>query len=252
MNSNNDVKEEELFQTNDQENKSELEKETEKDMYPMIKKVSDYVSQHDYMFRICIVGEANVGKTSLLTRYCDNVFKETYTNTIGVDFRVVTLQYNNILSKVHIWDTAGQERFKSISVNYFRSAHGFLFVYDISNKSTFQNLYSWIEMAFTNNKTSVVNFLVGNKSDLSDSRQVSVEEGKDLAMNKKLTFFETSAKNNNNVNKLFEFFTYKLIEYYSKNKKDYERLSKTGEERLKMDQVKNLEVPPKNKSKCAC
>ena len=229
------------------------ETENQEEEFPMVRRVSEYISKHDYMFRICIIGDANVGKTSLLTRYCDNVYKETYNSTIGVDFRVVTLQYNNTVAKIHVWDTAGQERFKSISVNYFRSTHGFLFMYDITNKQSFQNLNNWIDMAYSTNKSSVVNFLIGNKSDLETNRQVSTEEARDLAEIRKFNFFETSAKDNQNVNKAFEFFAYKLIDYYSKHKGDYEVLSKGDNSgRLKIDDVSNsLDIVKKNK-KCAC
>lgn len=228
-------------------------KRFENQNFPMIRRVSEYISKHDYMFRICIIGDANVGKTSLLTRYCDNAFKDIYNSTIGVDFRVVTLQYNNTIAKVHVWDTAGQERFKSISVNYFRSTHGFMFMYDITNRQSFQNLQTWIDMAFASNKNSVVNFLIGNKSDLEENRQVSTEEAKDLADLRNFSFFETSAKDNTNVSKAFEYFTYKLVEYYSKNTRDYENLSKGDNNgRLKMDEVSNSLDITKKKKKCAC
>ncbi len=218
----------------------------------LMKRVSEYISNHDYMFRICIVGDANVGKTSLLTRYCDNVFKETYNNTIGVDFRVVTLKYNDAFTKVHIWDTAGQERFKSISVNYFRSTHGFIFLYDVTSKISFNNLNSWIEMAFNSNKSSVVNFLIGNKSDL-DSRQVSPEEGKEFAARYKFNFLETSAKMNENVELTFKFFAYKLLQYFSKNKFDYERMSNASMDKLKIEELsKSLDIAEKSKKTCAC
>jgi small GTP-binding protein len=218
----------------------------------LMKRVSEYISKHDYMFRIGIVGDANVGKTSLLTRYCDNVFKETYNNTIGVDFRVVTLKYQESFTKVHIWDTAGQERFKSISVNYFRSTHGFIFLYDVTNRTSFSNLNTWIEMAFNANKSSVVNFLIGNKTDLQN-RQVSQEEGRELAARYKFNFLETSAKINENVDVAFKFFAYKLINYYSKNKIDYERMSNASMDKLKIEELtKSLDVSQKTKSKCAC
>jgi hypothetical protein len=97
---------------------------------------------HDcnHQFRICLVGDSNVGKTSLLNRYCDDQFKVTQTNTIGVDFKVLALKFNDISIKLQIWDTAGQERFRSISVNYFKSAHGFIIVYDLTNRDSFNNL----------------------------------------------------------------------------------------------------------------
>jgi small GTP-binding protein len=214
-------------------------------------KVTEFVAQFDYMFRICIIGDANVGKTSLLTRYCDNVFKETYTNTIGVDFRVVSLRYRDLLAKIHVWDTAGQERFKSITMNYFRSTHGFIFVYDVTNKSSFNNLQSWVEMAFNSNKNTEVNFLVGNKVDMVGSRAVSQEAAMELASMYKMHYLETSALSNENVSKLFEYFGLHLIEYYSKNKKAYEGFNK--EEKLKVEASDlNYQLLQKKKKKSCC
>jgi Ras-related protein Rab-1A len=240
----------------DNENQTQNDEQPciDENQFKYVRRVSQYVSNYDYMFRISIIGDANVGKTSLLTRYCDSVFKENYNNTIGVDFRLITLQFkDNVFTKLHIWDTAGQERFKSISVNYFRSVHGFMFVYDISDKNSFMNLQSWIELAFANNKNSVVNFLVGNKNDLIEKRQVSENEGKELASIRKFNFLETSAKNNDNVDKIFQYFCYKLISHYSKHKNDYEIISKKQNEKLKMEDInKNLEIPQRKKKKCAC
>ena len=184
--------------------------DTETNSITLPKKIDDYVSKYDYTFRICIVGDANVGKTSILMRYCDNVFKESYVNTIGVDFRVLTLKYNNTMAKIHVWDTAGQERFKSISVNYFRASHGFIFVYDVTNKQSFLNLSNWIDTAFNSNRNTEINFLVGNKNDMKN-REVEIEEAKDFAISRNMTYLETSALNSFNINKLFEFFGFKLI-----------------------------------------
>jgi Ras-related protein Rab-1A len=226
--------------------------ENQKDDYPLPKKITEFVSQFDYMFRICIIGDASVGKTSLLTRYCDNVFKESYTNTIGVDFRVVSLKYKDLLAKIHVWDTAGQERFKSISINYFRSTHGFIFVYDITNKQSFNNLSTWLELAFTNNRNTEVNFLVGNKCDLVNNRAVSQEEAKDLADLHKMNYLETSALANENVNQLFEFFGYKLIDYYSKNKKAYEGFNKEEKLKIEAHDMNYQLLTKKPKKSCSC
>jgi Ras-related protein Rab-1A len=220
--------------------------------FPILKKIHEF-DKHDYMFRICIIGDASVGKTSLLTRYCDNVFKEFYHNTIGVDFRVISLKYNDILAKIHIWDTAGQERFKSITVNYFRSTHGFMFVYDITNRQSFQNLNTWVDLAMAWNKnSSKVSFVVGNKCDLYENRKVTKEEGYEFANSRKYTYLETSAKTCENVGKAFEYFAYKLIEYYQQNKKVYESENQSA---VKIDDVNNgtdiLQIKDKKK-KCGC
>ena len=178
-------------------------------------------SSYKFIFRICLLGDSGVGKTSLLTRFVDRTFSESYNNTIGVDFRVVTLKYNDIISKVHIWDTAGQERFKSIAVNYFRSTHGFVFVYDITDDNTFNSIENWINLAFSNSSLQVINFLVGNKCDEESQRKVDKNKAAEFAKLKNLYFLETSAKKDNNVTKLFEYFTYKLIEYFNNNKDKY-------------------------------
>ena len=214
---------------------------------PKLIKLSDYSSLHKYIFRICLLGDSGVGKTSLLTRYCDEVFKEKYSNTIGVDFRVVTLKFKDILAKVHIWDTAGQERFKSIAVNYFRTSNGFIFCYDITNKKSFESIQKWVELAFSNNDSHKVNFLIGNKCDLKDKRDVNIEEGENFAKTNNFSFIETSARDNTNVDKVFQFFTYRLISYYEKNKEDYQG-DQTERRLSKAEKIST--VREKNDCKC--
>ena len=212
-----------------------------------IERINDYQIQHKYIFRICIIGDPSVGKSSILTRFCDNTFKENYNNTIGVDFRVVTLKYNDIVVKLHIWDTAGQERFRSLAINYFRSANGFIYVYDISNQDSFNNVNSWINLVTNNNKNAVVNILIGNKCDKEDERGIEKEEGEHLAEEKHFYFLETSAKNNENIEKIFEVFVRDLVEYYSKNEYvECENLQITD------TKTENIETIRKEDSKCKC
>ena len=226
---------------------NEQKEENEENIH--LEKIVDNTIGHKYMFRICLIGNICVGKTSLLARYADNSFKESYANTIGVDFRVITLKYKDIIAKVHIWDTAGNERFKSITINYYRSSHGFIYVYDITSKESFENLDMWINLTNENCGTNAINFLVGNKSDLEKEREVSKEEGEEFAKKYDLIFIETSAKNNDNVGKLFEFFTYKLIEYYQKNTDKY--IGNNSDTLDSFSQFTNLEINDK-KSGCQC
>ena len=224
------------------------ENELEEDKYiKNIEKIIDFQQTHKYLFRICLLGDAAVGKTSLLTRFCDDSFKENYNNTIGVDFRVVTLKFKNIISKLHIWDTAGQERFRSLALNYLNNSHGFIFVYDITNKQSFNNVINWINLAYEKNKNSIVNFLVGNKNDKEEERAVTEEEGKNLAEEKKLLFLETSAKKDNNVQKLFYYILYKFLEYYKTN--EYKE-----DEQVKLSNGNSEEISTKRNSenKCSC
>ena len=229
--------------------KDENNKEKEDDIDNIhMEIINDSNIGYKYIFRICLLGDSGVGKTSLLTRFVDRSFTDYYHNTIGVDFRVVTLKYKDIISKVHIWDTAGQERFKSIAVNYFRSTHGFIFVYDITDDNSFSNIESWINLAFNNSSLQVVNFLVGNKSDEESQREVDKNKAMEFAQLKNLNFLETSAKNNDNVEKLFEYFTYKLIEYFSNNKDKYivENHNNT------LDNYEEIQSDNENNKKCAC
>jgi Ras-related protein Rab-1A len=223
-----------------EENESEVDK-----FINSVEKLSDYQQQHKYLFRICLLGDANVGKTSLLSRFCDNSFKENYNNTIGVDFRLVTLKCNGYISKIHIWDTAGQERFRSLALNYLNNSHGFIFMYDITDRDSFNNVVNWIDLALEKNVKTIANFLVGNKCDNEGKRQISIEEGKNLAKDKNLFFMETSAKANNNVQKLFYFFLYKLIEFYKTN-------NYVDEEKLVLNKENSEEISTIRPSKKNC
>ena len=223
------------------------EEEKDENSYPKITRLNEFQSNHKYIFRICLLGDSGVGKTSLLTRYCDSIFKDKYSNTIGVDFRVVTLKYKDILTKIHIWDTAGQERFKSIAVNYFRTSNGFIFCFDITQKKSFDNVKKWVELAFSNNDSNKVNFLIGNKMDLNNKREVDIEEAENFAKTNKFTYVETSSKENTNVEKVFEFFTYKLISYYEKNQEEYQ--GDSNQRRLSKAHVINT---VREKKKCNC
>ena len=128
------------------------EEEKDENSYPKITRLNEFQSNHKYIFRLCLLGDSFVGKTSILTKYSDGEIPKKYNSTIGVDFKVITLELNDIITKIHIWDTAGQERFKSITVNYFKNSHGFIFVYDITNRESFENLNNWIDLAFQNNQ----------------------------------------------------------------------------------------------------
>ena len=213
-------------------------------------RITDSNSNYNFIFRISLVGDCNVGKTSLITRFCDNIYKESSMNTIGVDFRVIDLKYNDELIKLHIYDTAGQERFRSMATGYFKTTHGFMFIYDITKKSTFENLQTWIDIAMNNSNTFGINFLVGNKCDKKEERKVTQNEAEQFAKEKNLIFFETSAKNNRNVKKSFEYLVYKLIKHMKKNEGDYQEVLQKGKGQVLTSDI--LEKKDDVKKKCGC
>lgn len=228
--------------SDDKENESEVDK-----FIKSIEKLTEYQQEHKYLFRVCLLGDAGVGKTSLLSRFVDNSFKDNYNNTIGVDFRIVTLKQDNTIYKIHIWDTAGQERFRSLALNYLNNSHGFIFIYDITDKESFNNVLNWVNLALEKNVRTIANFLVGNKCDNEEQRKVSQEEAENLAKEKGLVFLETSAKTDNNVQKLFYFFLYKLVEYYKKN--EYVEEEKVV---LKQENSEEILTTREEKNKCKC
>lgn len=158
----------------------------------------------DYMFKLLIIGNSSVGKTSFLFRYADDSFTSAFVSTVGIDFKVKTVFRNDKRVKLQIWDTAGQERYRTITTAYYRGAMGFILMYDITNEESFNAVQDWctqIKMYSWDNAQVV---LVGNKMDLEEERVITTERGNRLAEQLGLDFFETSAKENINVKQVFD------------------------------------------------
>lgn len=158
---------------------------------------------YDYLFKVLLIGNSSVGKSSLLLRFVDNQWSDLFVPTIGVDFKIRTMEIDNKNVKLQIWDTAGQERFKNITASYYRGAHGIFVVYDISDTESFKNINNWLIEIEKNANKNVYKILVGNKCDLEDKRTVSYQQGKELAETYGMQFIETSAKSNTNVEEAF-------------------------------------------------
>ena len=157
----------------------------------------------DYLLKYIIIGDAAVGKSNLLLRYVHGQFKPEYQLTIGVEFGAKNIEIDSKMFRIQIWDTAGQENFRSITRAYYKNSVCALVVYDISSRDSFNNVMSWIEDCKNQSPKTIFIVLVGNKSDLDDKRQVSYEEGKELADKNELLFFESSAKDGINVDEIF-------------------------------------------------
>ena len=157
----------------------------------------------DYLLKYIIIGDAAVGKSNLLLRYVHGQFKPEYQLTIGVEFGAKNIEIDSKMFRIQIWDTAGQENFRSITRAYYKNSVCALVVYDISSRDSFNNVMSWIEDCRNQSPKTIFIVLVGNKCDLEDKRQVTYEEGKELADKNELLFFESSAKDGINVDDIF-------------------------------------------------
>ncbi|KAM7539003.1 hypothetical protein Aperf_G00000057752 [Anoplocephala perfoliata] len=162
------------------------------------------IAQHDYIFKLLLVGDSGVGKSCLLVRFADDAFYENFSSTIGVDFKIRTIDLDGHHIKLQIWDTAGQERFRTMTVAYYRGAHGIIVVYDVTSEESFANLETiWLEEIKRHARPEVTKILVGNKSDLEERRRVTYERGAEFAQLHGMDFFETSAKNASHVEDAF-------------------------------------------------
>lgn len=166
----------------------------------------------DFLFKIILVGDSDVGKTCVVQSFKSGIFIEKQQNTIGVDFTVRTLDIDGKRVKMQVWDTAGQERFRTITQSYYRSAHGAIVAYDITRRTTFESVSHWIREVEQYGAASVLLILIGNKSDLQAQRQVLFEDACTLAENKGvLAALETSAKEAQNVEAAFILMARELL-----------------------------------------
>uniref|UniRef100_A0A671NHD9 Ras-related protein Rab-6B-like n=1 Tax=Sinocyclocheilus anshuiensis TaxID=1608454 RepID=A0A671NHD9_9TELE len=150
-------------------------------------------------FKLVFLGEQSVGKTSLITRFMYDSFDNTYQATIGIDFLSKTMYLEDRTVRLQLWDTAGQERFRSLIPSYIRDSTVAVVVYDITNVSSFQLTSKWIDDVRTERGSDVIIMLVGNKTDLEEKRQITIEEGEQRAKELNVMFIETSAKTGSNV-----------------------------------------------------
>ncbi|KAL4230870.1 Ras-related protein Rab-30 [Mactra antiquata] len=170
------------------------------------------MEDYKYLFKIVLIGEAGVGKTCLVRRFTQGLFPPGQAATIGVDFMIKTVEIEGDKVKLQIWDTAGQEKFRSITQSYYRAAHGLILVYDVCSQRTFDALPQWLTDidSFANEK--VLSYLVGNKIDRGDAREIPTHVGEQFAERYEMKYIETSAKEADNVDKLFLDIASRLTE----------------------------------------
>ncbi|XP_058472223.1 ras-related protein Rab-15-like isoform X1 [Solea solea] len=173
--------------------------------------------QYDILFRLLLLGDSGVGKTCMLRRFTDCEFDPSHISTIGVDFKMKTLEIDGIKVRVQIWDTAGQERYQTITKQYYRRAQGIVFVYDITSEQSFQHIAKWASDVDEYAPDKVQRMLVGNKCDDELRRQVTKEQGSKLAQSYDMEFFETSASNNSNIREAFTRVTELVLQAHNRD-----------------------------------
>lgn len=153
--------------------------------------------------KLLLIGDSGVGKSSLLLRFADGTFTTSFISTIGIDFKIKSLELGGKKCKLQIWDTAGQERFRTITSAYYRGAMGILIVYDVTDETSFQNVIMWMKNIDQHAGKAVNRILVGNKADMPH-RVVTTQQGIDLAAKYCIPFIETSSKTGENVDDCFQ------------------------------------------------
>ncbi len=170
--------------------------------------------KYDYLFKILFVGNSGVGKTSILLRYTDDIFISSFISTIGIDFKIKTIEINNKIIKLQIWDSSGKECFRTITSAYYREAMGIIYVYDITNYQSFGEIEMWIKSTM-NVSDDNIKMIIGNKCDLESQRMIQTLEGKELAKKYDTLFYEVSSRENINISKSISKISEKI-----KNKLD--------------------------------
>jgi len=169
-----------------------------------------HTSEYDFLFKLLLIGDSGVGKSCLLLRFADDTYTESYISTIGVDFKIRTIELEGKTVKLQIWDTAGQERFRTITSSYYRGAHGIIVVYDVTNIDSFTSVKQWLIEIDRYASEGVNKLLVGNKSDLTSKKVVEYSVAKEFAEALNMPFLETSAKNATNVEQAFLLMAKKI------------------------------------------
>ena len=203
----------------------------------------------DIYLKILLIGDTSVGKTSILCKYIDDEFSDTYLSTIGIEFKIKSLIINGKKVLLRIWDTSGQERYRSITQNFYRNANGILFIFDITKKETFDNIKIWLTDSENCEDTKVAKMLIGNKIDLENKRKIDNETIKKFAEKKEMKYFEASAKEGINIDNIFRELAELILFNKSKEENEEETIRNRNRENsfnLSFDSIE----PIKKKTCC--
>ena len=191
--------------------------------------------KEDYKLKVVIVGDSGVGKTNLIKRFVTNSFNQNSKATVGVEFLSKSYRINDQVFKIEMWDTAGQERYKSITAAYYKGAKGALIVYDITQKTTFENISKWMTEIKEKSSKDMKVMIIGNKTDLKDERQVTTEEASLKAQDLGAPIMETSALDASNVKEVFYDLMKEMYKEIRKKLDIVESQAETGKEGVQLD-----------------
>lgn len=192
------------------------------------------------MYKIIVIGESSVGKTSIINRYCKDIFQEECSPTVGVQYQPKIIEIDGQSVKLAIWDTAGQEKFRTLTKQFYRNINGVLLVYDISDSKTFENIDYWLDQLELNATSNYASIIIGNKTDLrtaessEDMKFVRTEDGETLAKKHGTLFIETSAKSAEHIQSAFLELVTRIHQSKSKNEQP-NSLKITNEENTNND-----------------
>ena len=186
--------------------------------------------EYDLLIKALLIGDSNVGKTTIIGKYLDKNFSEKTLNTVGLDLKYVKLNINDMKIKLQLWDTAGQERFRSMTTSYYRAVNVIIIVFDVTSQNSFDHIKEWMNNIKQFAKLGVMKVIVGNKIDLNDERIVTYNEGKNFAESFNIKYFETSAVTREGIVELFET----ICKDYSKTNR-----KKPIDSNIKLDNIKS-------------
>eukprot|EP00057_Strongylocentrotus_purpuratus_P030350 XP_781414.1 PREDICTED: ras-related protein Rab-8B [Strongylocentrotus purpuratus] len=170
----------------------------------------------DFSFKILVIGDTCVGKTSFINMFCEHVFKENGTGTIGMDLKKNIINVDGKKIRLLVWDTAGQERFRTLTTAYYRGAMGIIILYDVTRETSFDHVTSWLDDIARNVSPDICKVLVGNKSDFTRARRVPSKRAITLSEAFNFPYIEASAKTGENVENVFETLTRQMLDRYNK------------------------------------
>ena len=203
---------------------------------------------NEISIKLLLVGNSNVGKTSIILQYTDNFFPKSHLSTIGVEFKVKTFEYRRFKVNLQIWDTSGQERFRSITPNYFRSSDALLFVFDVTNEESFKVIKDFINLSEGCSHKNLIKILIGNKIDQEEKRLIQKDDIATFAQQYNFNkYFEASAKKGDKINDIFEL----IADLSTKEGSEDETLNSENSEKKQLI-VQNANKANKNNNICCC